>query len=568
MTEPASNNPFAPKLPSLADLIETVGSDLTLHAQRRRNLTSSIRSFAKAFDKSPAQFVAHPNFLRSFLKRLHPEQCRFTKSRISNIKSDLQFALTRYVGKGSGRYMAPFSESWQTIWDLAVGQKALYARRSASRLMHFCSAQQISPDSVNDHVAARLLEALIEESLVLNPRERWKGILRAWNILADLLPSRSLPKLSIPDDSRTYTISLKEFPESFQSEVEAAIKRWSGSDLLDEDAPEKPLAPATLKKRRIQLRELASGLVLSGWDIGNVNSIAVLVEVEAAKTILRFYLERADGQKTSRVHGLAVILKTLARHIVGVEEDHYQQLASLCDRLDPKHSGMTEKNRGRLRPFDDPRNVGLILNLPKKTTDHARLNDSGTEKDALRVQWAVAVEILLMAPMRRKNLAGLHIYRHILRTRSSDGAVHLVIPGVEVKNGEPLDYCLPQETTELLDIYLRDFRPRLCAPDNPWLFPGQAPDKSKSEHTLSIQIKNYIQRETGLEVHVHLFRHLAAKLFLDQNPGQYESVRRHLGHRSMETTLRAYAGMETAAASRHFDATILKLRHQPSTPAI
>ena len=520
--------------------------------------------YNSAFDKSPAQFVAHPNFLRPLLKRLHPEQCRFTKSRISNIKSDLQFALTRYVGKGPGRYMEPFSESWQAIWDLADEGKALYARRWASRLMHFCSAQQISPDSVNDHVAASLLEALIEESLVLNPRERWKGILRAWNILADLLPSRSLPKLSIPNDSRTYTFPLKEFPESFQSEIEAAIKRWSGSDLLDEDAPEKPLAPATLKKRRIQLRELASGLVLSGWDIGDVNSIAVLVEVEAAKTILRFYLERAGGKKTSRIHGLAVILKTLARHTVGVEEDHYQQLASLCDRLDPKHSGMTEKNRGRLRPFDDPRNVGLILNLPKKTTDQARLNDSGIEKDALRVQWAVAVEILLMAPMRRKNLAGLHIDRHILRTRSSDGAVHLVIPGVEVKNGEPLDYCLPQETTELLDTYLRDFRPRLCTPDNPWLFPGQAPDKPKSEHTLSIQIKNYIQRETGLEVHVHLFRHLAAKLFLDQNPGQYESVRRHLGHRSMETTLRAYAGMETAAASRHFDATILKLRHRAS----
>ena len=65
----------------------------------------------------------------------------------------------------------------------------------------------------------------------------------------------------------------------------------------DEDAPEKPLAPATLKKRRIQLRELASGLVLSGWDISSVNSIAVLVDVEAAKTILRFYLERAGGKR-------------------------------------------------------------------------------------------------------------------------------------------------------------------------------------------------------------------------------------------------------------------------------
>ena len=568
MTEPVSNNPFAPELPSLAYLIEIIRSDSALSAQRRLNLASSIRSFAKAFDKSPAQFVAHPNFLRPFLKRLHPEQSRFTKSRISNIKSDLQYALTRYMGKGSGHYLTPFSESWQAIWVLAVGQKAFYARRSASRLMHFCSAQQISPDSVNDHVAARLLEALIEESLVLNPRVRWKGILPAWNRLADLLPSRFLPKLFIPDDSRTYKISLKKFSKRFQSEVEVANKRWSGRDLLDEDAPEKPLASATLKKRRIQLRELASGLVLSGWDISSVNSIAVLVDVEAAKTILRFYLERAGGKKTSRVHGLAVILKTLARHIVGVEEDHYQQLASLCDRLDPKHVGMTEKNRGRLRAFDDPRNVALILNLPKRVIDRTRHNDLGIARDALRMQWAVAVEILLMAPIRLRNLVGLHIDDHIQRTRASDGTVHLVIPGEQVKMGNPLiTACRARRQNCSTSISGTSDR-GLCTPENPWLFPGRAATRPKSDQTFSVQLKRFIQNETGLEVHVHLFRHLAAKLFLDQNPGQYESVRRHLGHRSMETTLRAYAGMETAAASRHFDATILKLRHQPSTPAV
>ena len=131
MTEHAPSNPFAPDRPTLADLVVAVGADRTVSAQRRRNVASSIRSFAKAFEKSPAQFVAHPNFLRPFLKRLHPEQSRYTKSRISNIKSDLQFALTRYAGKVSGRYMTPLSESWQAIWDQSVGDKAFYCLTSA-----------------------------------------------------------------------------------------------------------------------------------------------------------------------------------------------------------------------------------------------------------------------------------------------------------------------------------------------------------------------------------------------------------------------------------------------------
>ena len=41
-------------------------------------------------------------------------------------------------------------------------------------------------------------------------------------------------------------------------------------------------------------------------------------------------------------------------------------------------------------------------------------------------------------------------------------------------------------------------------------------------------------------------------------------VRRVLGHSSIETTTRAYAGTETAAAMRHYDKTVERLRRQPA----
>jgi integrase len=61
-------------------------------------------------------------------------------------------------------------------------------------------------------------------------------------------------------------------------------------------------------------------------------------------------------------------------------------------------------------------------------------------------------------------------------------------------------------------------------------------------------------------VHPHLFRHISAKLYLDAKPGAYEVVRRVLGHRSIDTTTAFYTGLETSAAVRHFDQTILDLR--------
>jgi len=39
-----------------------------------------------------------------------------------------------------------------------------------------------------------------------------------------------------------------------------------------------------------------------------------------------------------------------------------------------------------------------------------------------------------------------------------------------------------------------------------------------------------IYKATGLRMNAHLFRHLAGMLYLAQNPGDYETVRRLLGH--------------------------------------
>ena len=55
-------------------------------------------------------------------------------------------------------------------------------------------------------------------------------------------------------------------------------------------------------------------------------------------------------------------------------------------------------------------------------------------------------------------------------------------------------------------------------------------------------------------------RHIGAKLYLDQNPGAYEVVRRVLGHKSLSTTVNNYTGRKLEAAVKHFDAVILGIR--------
>jgi integrase len=170
------------------------------------------------------------------------------------------------------------------------------------------------------------------------------------------------------------------------------------------------------------------------------------------------------------------------------------------------------------------------------------------------------VELLLMKPMRIGNLAGLDLERNILRTRSRGrGLVHLVVSDKEVKNAVRIEAVLPSVTVKLLDLYIERYRPLLMRCPSSFLFPNTS-GGPKSRNMLGLQITKFVRRECGLQVNAHLFRHIGAAHYLNNHPGEYGLVQLVLGHTSEETTKRAYCGTETAAAMRHFDEHVLRLR--------
>jgi integrase len=124
-----------------------------------------------------------------------------------------------------------------------------------------------------------------------------------------------------------------------------------------------------------------------------------------------------------------------------------------------------------------------------------------------------------------------------------------------------MTFPIPPESAELLDFYIKHCLPLLNKHGETWLFPGAKPCSHKSRDQFSRQFSKTIRRLTGLEMNMHLMRHLGAKLYLDQNPGAYEVMRRVLGHKRMSTTVNNYTGLETDAAIRHFDAVILGIRN-------
>lgn len=107
----------------------------------------------------------------------------------------------------------------------------------------------------------------------------------------------------------------------------------------------------------------------------------------------------------------------------------------------------------------------------------------------------------------------------------------------------------------MLAWYIKEHRPLLMKQPSNALFPG-AKGGPKSKSTLGNQISETVLRYTNMPFNPHLFRHAGGKMFLDINPGQYEVVRRVLGHKSIATTTSIYTGAETRSAGQHFNSTI------------
>ena len=226
-------------------------------------------------------------------------------------------------------------------------------------------------------------------------------------------------------------------------------------------------------------------------------------------------------------------------------------------KLSPRRTGLKARPREALRQFVDRANIEKLLLLPEKIHRRLRRKSVHTVKDARLMQVAVALELLLMRPIRRGNMVALRLGEHVVKVGNR---TVIVINEAEVKNGVDLDYPIPPESARFLDFYTGRLLPLFGPNPMGFLFPGDSPGKPKSAEQFGRFFKRTIRAETGLEVYPHLLRHFGATLYLTENPDGLDTVRRVLGHRSAETTHRSYVGVHDEIAVRRFDELVLRIR--------
>jgi integrase len=541
---------------TLADVAAAISwADLT--DRRQQEMKSALRTVARALGRRLEEVPADPRLLANRLAEVAPVGIGLSSGRWANVKSLLRAAMSLTDYANPGNHRSPLSLSWQQLWDHLPTRTA---KTCLSRFMHFASAAEKEPDAVTAEtfVAYR---AYLDTTLLKDPDRTYCATIDGWRAARAVIVGWPDIEVIRPNRHNLWALPLGNFPESFRLDLRVWLDRLSGDDLMS-DGPLRPLRPITRKSHAAQISRFASAVVLAGCDVETIASLTDLVSIGAFAKGLTFLL-RERGNQPAGVINIAGTLKAIARHHVGAGQQHLDEMTRIIRRIGPRQQGLTPKNRARLRPLDDPQNVRALLGLPAKLMDLAT-RERRPYKAALLSQTAVAIEILEMTLMRMRNLVGLDIETHLIRVRRN-GSVFIVIEADETKNHTAQEFPLPTESVKMIDRYLAEYRPVITDQRNSALFPGKK-GGAKHVNTLAEQIKSAVWIHAGLRWNPHLFRHAGVKLHIDENPGGYGVPRRVLGHRSDATTTRFYDGQGTAAAVRHFDQTILKLRARLPLP--
>ena len=561
---PADNVPSdrPPLLTSVAgvtlnEVLDFVAADLTISTTQRRDRLCAMRRLALMVGKDPRLISARPDAMRVLFKSVVPAAHGIKETRWANIRSRVLAALAQAgIRVMRGRSTTRLSPAWL---DFQAGLSTPTARIGLSRFMRFCTDKAFEPDRVDDAVFERFHQVLRTESPVARPHAVHRTACIQWNLAVPLVPALAAKVVTVSRNAQLYSLPWSDFPASFVADAEAFLNRSNSSSGPFTDEYVRPQRRTTIELRRGQIRQMASLLVASGYPTAEITGLAALADPVRARTILEA-AHRRLGDGAQGLHGMALVLKVIGQHWSKLGPDAVAKLARYARQAAPKARGMTEKNRGRLRQFDSPQNIRTLLDLPRRIFRELKQKTCPDRVDALRAQQALAVEFLIVAPMRIANLTALDLTRHIVKTgRDASSVLHIVIPGEETKTGEPYEVTIPADTTVLLAAYRERYLPLISTEPTSLLFPNLS-GCCRDDTAFSTALSAFLRRETGLLMNAHLFRHLAVTLYLRNHPEDLETARRILGHKSLATTMRFYAYIKNDASFRRYDEFIATQR--------
>lgn len=586
---------------------EAIASWEDIPLTRRRNWASSVSTLDDVAGRIEGEMAIDPGgdrwtcrHLNAVLWRRPPAYHGLSDRRFGDAVSALRqvlIRLGRHADAGKGRN--DLSPEWSALYDRLPTDDR---RKGLVRFFRFLTLEKIAPDAVLPSAFDRFATWLCNENLVDDVPSLVRRTASNWTWARGRVDGWPDVDLRQPRMRDQFTTPLENFPAAFQEDVERFLDglrgpqrgevfrhpgvvyrgvegRTSGGRWRS-----RAKSPRTLQTRREQIRAAAAALLHDGIPLESITGLRDLVSPsDRPAQILQFHLDRLKARRRGKpgiaavgedeptsgyVAALAELLRIVAAHHVYLPDDDLEQIVDLLAAVRPENPGTMNADIARkLRALNDHDVLAMLLHLPAEWMRRLPELKLRPREEALAVQYAVALEVLLAVPLRRRNLVELHIDQNLTIDRRTGAVTALDIPATKTKTRrKPITWEFAPRVAAMIGVYIKKYKPLLADEGNRFLFPGIG-DKHREIGSFANELSSRVEREIGVEFNLHLIRHMTAYRLIKRMPGAYELVSRILGHASTKTTVNYYCGLEMIFAVREASRLLELDRIEAQRPA-
>lgn len=557
-----SSNPT----PTLADVRKAIASSNAFPEAKRRRIDNAFRSVWRysgvRLDEVPATIPA----LSKLVESIQPAAHNVRRPTIINMRNLVMHGM-KHSGfvPSLGAYREPrkaLNPSWAVLFSRIESHNE---KNSLWSFVHYLNEREIAPADVNDEHFKSFVAHLNETSPRANQYQLTRSCARCWNALQERSPDLLLQRIGIPPSRlRRLPFQLADFPPSFQDHLWQYEAWLISEDIFDDKSKMRAVKPstATLYVRRV-LRA-AVLLAESGFERDRVTSLDVLAEPHNLKTIMRALLTADKSAQRVETFATATIVAQMARDWLEKDAAQIQELLAIKAKLPKPQMAMTDKNKKLVSQFDDPAVLQRLIRAPQEIWRRLQKDHRLGHRSRLALaQAALGISILTSMPLRLSNLTELSFGTNILLRPA--GTSSLIIPAEGTKAGRAIEFDIPEPLAVMMIEYYECIAPAAT---------NRTPDKlfcrtdgvGKGFAQVRWLIQKYFKEYVGFHMNPHAFRHLCAKLILDAEPGAHVLVQDLLGHKSVETATKFYAGHDSRRAGRHHQQLIAQAIAQQISP--
>ena len=604
---PLTSAVVRPTARTLEDLRRVVASSPLVADNERMALVSAITSAARWLGRPPGELPANLRSLDPQLKALarHYAQLGVSRKTVTNVKSLLRKALDLVAPRPA---LPPVSDpsaltpEWRALWT-AWRATVPKAYGPLSFLMRHCSATGIAPDAVDDAVAAAVADRMMACGCRRDLPMAIRHIRGYWNQAVETVPGWPSRRLTLGLAARgPVSLPLTAFPPVFQRSLEDLLvvartgyqpgvtglraraearksRAINGDDSRKKDnGGRRRLRDASIEGLGDFVRRFASWAVHHGHR--KLEDLRAVSDVVNEQVFVAWYDAYCDkhvptGEEdmprkpAKTLHNACGFLAMAAIRLPLEDAPVVADLLPMLDCAREEHETydeLTPENQQKLAQFAIPENLRALHEMPIRVMEYLESERQSrtaagetpvTPRMALTAAAAMGVLLLNSLPVRVLTLSGTRLDNvQWPLSRHADGAV--AYEAWQTKGKIPARAVLKSWKMMLLSIYRTHYRPLLGDVGNSFLFPRQGEDKPMRAAPFSGLISRVVARETGLAMNPHLWRHLATKLLLDEDPRYRDTVSRLLGHHGVGR--REYGGVSQDQAAAALETAVDRIR--------